>query len=209
MPPIAAWRRCGVARVKLILDEGGPGFAPRLGSADPLPPEDRVRDLARWTVETVYRSQAPRLLRFFSRKGDKSDAEDLLSESFARFTAASNGARDSIANPEGYLHEVAKNVLRNRAKAAFHRSIVDLDGDIADTAVAADLTATLEARDMLVRAQAALERLPSKTRSIFVAHRLDGATYAELAEAHGLSVKGVEWHMSKAIAQMHRVAGKK
>ena len=62
---------------------------------------------------------------------------------------------------------------------------------------------------MLRRMEAALARLSPKTRAIFVAHRLDGATYADLAERHGLSVKGVEWHMSKAIALLHRAAGKR
>ena len=42
------------------------------------------------------------------------------------------------------------------------------------------------------------------TREIFMAHRLDGLSYAEIADRTGLSVKGVEKHMSKAIAQVTR-----
>lgn len=194
--------------MKLLLDDAGAGSASRLSAADPLPPEDRAVQATRRTIDALYRARAPRLLRFFARRWDRSETDDLVSESFVRFTAAAV-VQDGIANPDGYLQEVAKNVLRNRARAAFHRSIVDLDVDIEETPAATDPVAMLEARDMLARVQAALERLPSKTRSIFVAHRLDGATYAELADLHGLSVKGVEWHMSKAIAEIHRVARKK
>jgi RNA polymerase sigma-70 factor (ECF subfamily) len=38
-----------------------------------------------------------------------------------------------------------------------------------------------------------------------LAHRIDGFTYAEIAERTGLSVKGVEKQMSKAIAKIDRL----
>jgi RNA polymerase sigma-70 factor (ECF subfamily) len=37
-----------------------------------------------------------------------------------------------------------------------------------------------------------------------MAHRLDGLSYAEIAARTGLSIKGVEKHMCKAIAQLDR-----
>jgi RNA polymerase sigma-70 factor (ECF subfamily) len=195
-------------RLKFATSGGVPRRTP-LDEGNPLPPDDRVIDLPRSRLDALYRDQAPSLLRFFARRSHKSDAEDLVSESFVRFAGSSAVQEDAIDNPEGYLHEVAKNVLRNRARAAFHRSIVCMDIDDACSLLAADPTASLEARDMLARLQSALEKLPPKTRMIFMAHRLDGASYAELAKAHSLSVKGIEWHMSKAMAQLHRVAGKR
>lgn len=180
-------------------------FAPLpIGDGDPLPPEDRAVDRVPM-LDRLYRAQAPRLLRFFRRGPDFCEAEDLLNESFLRLIASPAVRENVVDNPEGYLTEIAKNALRNRARAAFHRSVLDLDS--APTHDGTDPIAALEARDMLARLQASLDRMPSKTRAIFMAHRLEGATYVELAEAHGLSVKGVEWHMSKAIAQLHRVAG--
>jgi len=159
-------------------------------------------------LDWLYRRQAPRLLRFFAGRLHGEDADDLVSEAFLRFAGAPAVRRGTVEDPEAYLQEVAKNVLRNRARAAFHRSIVDIDPDIESSEEGADPVAALEARDMLARMQAALDRLPPKTRAIFMAHRLEGATYAELAEQHGLSVKGIEWHMSKAIALLHRLASK-
>jgi RNA polymerase sigma-70 factor (ECF subfamily) len=44
-----------------------------------------------------------------------------------------------------------------------------------------------------------------KTREIFLAHRIHGFTYAQIAERTGLSVKGVEKQMSKAIAKIDRL----
>lgn len=48
-------------------------------------------------------------------------------------------------------------------------------------------------------------RLPEKTRHIFIAHRIEGLSYAEIAERTGLTVKGVEKQMSKALVALDRL----
>lgn len=175
--------------------------------SDPLPPEDRVVDRAP-VLDRLYRAQGPRLLRFFSRRSAPQDANDLVNESFLRLATSPVG-RGSVDDEEAYLQQIANNVLRNRARAAYYRTTTSLDSD--DTLVhpTADLTVLVETRDELARLQAALLKLNPKTRAIFMAHRLDGATYAEIAAGTGLSVKGVEWHMSKAIALIHRTFGRR
>jgi RNA polymerase sigma-70 factor (ECF subfamily) len=47
-------------------------------------------------------------------------------------------------------------------------------------------------------------RLRPKTREIFMAHRVEGLSYSEIAERTGLSVKGVEKQMGKALVQLDR-----
>ncbi len=51
-----------------------------------------------------------------------------------------------------------------------------------------------------------MARMKPKTREIFLAHRLDGMSYAEIAEVTGMSVSGVEKQMIRAIAQLARLA---
>ena len=68
-----------------------------------------------------------------------------------------------------------------------------------------DVQAQLETRDTLRRLEAAVARMKPRTRTIFLAHRIEGLSYAEIAERFGLSVKGVEKQMSKAIAQIDRM----
>lgn len=130
----------------------------------------------------------------------------MVNDAFVRFARTEAVNTGKVGDPEAFLQQVAKNVLRDRARAAFHRSVVDIDPDDRPSG-GADPVANLEARDMLGRMQRTLDRLPPKTRAIFMAHRLEGATYAELANKYGLSVKGIEWHMSNAIALLHRAAG--
>lgn len=110
-----------------------------------------------------------------------------------------------IARPEAYLRQIARNLLRDRAKAA-RRHAEALHVPFDDEAISdADETRRLEARDSLNRLEAAMARLKPKTREIFMAHRLDGFSYAEIAEHTGMSVKGVEKQMSRAIVELRRL----
>ncbi|MCP4029248.1 MAG: RNA polymerase sigma factor [Sphingomonas sp.] len=181
-----------------------PATVPRLREDDPLPPEDRVVR-ASLALDDLYRVHGPRLLRYFSRRADRQDAGDLVHESFVRFANSDACREQTIECPEAYLNQIATNLLRDRAKSALQRSLpnhVSAD-DVPLTGT--DLVAALEARDKLNRLQTALMRLKPKTREIFLAHRLDGLSYKQIAERTGLSVKGVEWHMTKAIDHLDRV----
>jgi RNA polymerase sigma-70 factor (ECF subfamily) len=178
---------------------------PRLDADDPLPPEDRVVLATRASLGELYRTHGPRLLRFFARQGQPDEAGDLVQESFTRLADARARATGEIDRPEAYLSRIATNLLRNRAKMALRRSLTShVPADevpLADH----DPIAALEARDQIGRLQTALASLPPKTREIFLAHRLDGLSYKDIATQTGLSVKGVEWHMGKAIAHLDRV----
>jgi RNA polymerase sigma-70 factor (ECF subfamily) len=58
--------------------------------------------------------------------------------------------------------------------------------------------------ELLKRLEAAVLALPRKTREIFMAHRIDGLSYGEIAKITGLSVKRVERHMARAIYGIDR-----
>lgn len=176
-----------------------------LAEDDPLPPEDRVRRAAPTSIEDLYREQRPSLLRFLGRRTSADRAGDLLQSVFTRFAGLSAVRRAGIVNPAGYLHRSAANLVLDDAKMetrrgpAYHIPADDID------LYAPDQIAALEARDLLHRLERSLVRLKPRTREIFLAHRIDGYSYIEIAERTGLSVKGVEKHMSQAIAFVDRV----
>jgi len=176
----------------------------RLAEGDPLPPEDRVVTGPILALEDLYHTQAPRVLRFFARRTDSRDANDLVQESFARLADGAVPGK-SIEQPEAYLNGIAANLLRNRAKSALQRSLARQVPVEEASLAGPDMIAMLEARDLLDRIQNALMRLSPKTRDIFLAHRVDGLSYNDIAKRTGLSLKGVEWHMTKAIAHLDRV----
>jgi RNA polymerase sigma-70 factor (ECF subfamily) len=177
----------------------------RLDADDPLPPEDRVVLVTPASLGELYRTHGPRLLRFFARRGQLEDAGDLVQESFTRLAHARARTRREIERPEAYLSRIASNLLRNRAKTALRRSLASHVPADDVPLVGHDPVAALEARDQLERLQQALASLSPKTREIFLAHRLDGLSYKDIATQTRLSVKGVEWHMAKAIAHLDRM----
>lgn len=172
----------------------GPAASPPAGGSD----GEGLR------LDFLYRRQRLSLIRYFTRnRATPSDAEDLTQEAFLRVTNAD--AAGGIARPEAYLHQVGRNLLRDHTTAPARRHETG-DPDCVDRAVSEPSElGRLEARDTLRRIEEALQRLKPKTREIFLAHRLDGMTYGEIAERAGMSVKGVEKQMSKAIAAVGRV----
>jgi RNA polymerase sigma-70 factor (ECF subfamily) len=145
------------------------------------------------------------LLRYFRRHASAEEASDLTQEAFARLAARQRDGASAVKRPAAYLQTIAGSLLKDRAKfAARHAAGLHVPAEDRDLA-GPDPIRMLEARDMLDRMEAALRRLSPKAREIFLAHRLDGYTYTEIAERTGLSVKGVEMQMSRAIAHLDRV----
>lgn len=176
----------------------------RLSEGDPLPPDDRVVAGSVLALDQLYRERSPALERRLARQVGSQDAADLVQESFLRLAGAASKVDVTIEEPTAYLNQIAGNLLRNRAKSALQRTLA-LHVPIEDVEPSGpDPVAALEARDLLNRIQSALMKLNPKTREIFLAHRVDGLSYKAIADTRGLSVKGVEWHMSKAIALIDR-----
>ena len=168
---------------------------------DPLPPDDDRIPPASVDICDLYTSQRHRLLRFFHRKGSGDDSSDLVQEAFVRFAAL---PANQTSRPGAYLTRIAANLMidRNRRiQRRKHLFVVPVDELHLS---GPDEIQRLEARDMLRRIEQAMLRLRPKTREIFLSHRLDGYSYTEIAARTGLSVKGVEKQMSKAIAQLDR-----
>lgn len=51
--------------------------------------------------------------------------------------------------------------------------------------------------------QQTLDSLPEKTREIFILSRYEDKSYKEIAEKMGMTTKGVEFHVSKALKAFH------
>lgn len=77
-----------------------------------------------------------------------------------------------------------------------------LDGGEADRNGATDIDPlTTCTRKKL---EAAFAKLPPFTRSVFLAHRLDDLSYAEIATITGVSIRRIEREMARAIVAIDR-----
>ena len=157
-------------------------------------------------VEELYRDESAKLVRLVSRRTTSSDeAQDIVQDAFFRLARHGGLWAGALERPQAYVRRVVMNLLKDRAKTASRRSsglhVVADEESLAGL----DQQRHLESRDMLRRLEVAMMRLRPKTREIFMAHRVEGLTYAEIAERTGLSVKGVEKQMSKALVQLDRL----
>lgn len=178
---------------RLPLDEG-----------DPLPPGHDRAACSPDPLASLYREERPSLLRFLSRWTGHDKAEDVIQLVFSRMAGRSGQEEGAIRAPGAYLRQAARNVLRDEARAA-ERHCEHQHVPIENHSLSSgDPVAALEARDRLVRIEEAVLRLKPLTREIFLACRLDGYSYAEIADQTGLSVRGVEKQMSRAIKLLGR-----
>jgi RNA polymerase sigma-70 factor (ECF subfamily) len=168
------------------------------------PRSARDREMRR-EIQELYLRHSPGLVRRLTRKtGCTELARDLANETFLKVLGLAPAKLRSIEQPQAFLWRVSVNLLHDwgRARALSERSRPMLE---ADDHQSFDQVAVLESRDKLRRLEQVIERLRPRTREIFLAHRIRGLTYAEIADELGLTVKGVEKQMSKAIAKIDRL----
>ncbi|MEJ5976599.1 sigma-70 family RNA polymerase sigma factor [Novosphingobium sp. PS1R-30] len=160
-------------------------------------------------LAALYEAEAPRLRRRLTRSATPDRAADLVQSAFLRLLRIGRGRRDAIERPYCHLARVADNLAIDEMRRAEARATFVAIEEQGDHPAAADFQATLEARDILRRVDDAIHRLPDRTREIFLAHRFDDLTYAQIAARMGISVKTVEKHISLALRALHRASGGK
>ena len=187
--------------------------SPALASPEPAALDGRVAvpdgmsagDGCHTDIDRLYRQRAGELIRHFTaRSRDADAASEVVQEAFARLAALGRSRRLGIARLDAYLYRICQNLLRDRSRT---QGLANARVEVArrHLSLAHDPMPQLESRDTLRQLEAAMLRLKPKTREIFLARRLDGMSYAEIAERTGLSVKGVEKQMATAIAKIDRL----
>jgi RNA polymerase sigma factor (sigma-70 family) len=143
----------------------------------------------------------PILSRFFQKRiRPGSDVDDLVQEVFARL--ARKGDLASVGQLEGYIFQVAANLIRERGrKLALQRNSLER---VADGAGQEDLSPEriLLGEESIARVFAALHELPERTRNAFLLHRFEDLKHAEIALRLGIAVSTVEKDIMRAMAHL-------
>jgi RNA polymerase sigma factor (sigma-70 family) len=179
------------------------GTARTLSQGDPIPSEDSVTaDQLVADIEQLYRSGARQLADRLGRLGVGPDERmDLIHEAFARMLGRSTASQLATEYPAAYVSRISRNLLTDRGRAqSVRRQWAEQAANRPEHHH--DQVVYLESRDRLRRLEAAVMKLRPKTREVFLARRLDGLSYIEIAELTGMSVRAVERHMSKALAKL-------
>lgn len=124
------------------------------------------------------------------------EAEDLVQEAWVRLAVYER--EHDVVKPEGLLMRIALNLsIDGYRTQASQGEAVAID-DVVVVDLAPDTEAVLLGKERLRRMAVCLGRLPERTREIFLAHRVDGRTYTDIARELGISINAVEKHVSKA-----------
>ena len=158
-------------------------------------------------LDSRYRE---RLMAYFMRRlRDRSAAEDLTQDLFARLIAP--GTPVEVQNRDAFVFAAAANLLKDRARrsnARPERRMADLAPAqaIAEDSIASDEDFTPErvliGRESLADTLAALSELGERTRDIFILFRVEGMKQREIAKRYGISVSAVEKHVVRAVVHL-------
>lgn len=144
-----------------------------------------------------------RLRRFFAKRGIARDEIcDLTQEVYLRLMRQTD--LSSIRSAQAFLYTTAMNLLRDRFRRRASRGVESsVEGDQVDApAEGVDPQRAAECDQQLRQAWAIVASLKPATRQVFMGHRVDGYSYAELARELGVSVSMIEKHMIRAIGAL-------
>lgn len=131
--------------------------------------------------------------RYFAKRLPAHEVDDFVQEVLIRIEQRQ--AANPIDDMQRYVFVVAGNLLRRHLGQTVNVS------DEAMPELASPITPEREliARDQMRRVSYAIDRLPSRTRDVFVLHRFEDMTYSGIAAGLGISVSAVEKHIIAAL----------
>lgn len=136
-----------------------------------------------------------RLLRSRGRAVDEID--DLIQDAFVRLQTY---CRDrQIAQPEAFLVRTALNLVIDAQRKA--STAPGMQGGVESLALIDPHPLpdeVLQGEERLQQLNAGIEALTPRVREVFLLYRLEGFSYAQIAQHLGLSVSTVEKHVAKA-----------
>lgn len=128
------------------------------------------------------------------------DADDLVQEAWIRLACYERD--QDVQQPEAFLMRTALNLSidAHRTRASRGEDVCLEQVVLIDAQPSAE--ATLLAKERMARLTACIGRLSDKRREVFLAQRVEGLSYQEIAARHRISVSAVEKHVAKAMLQL-------
>lgn len=136
------------------------------------------------------------------RRGRTShEADDLVQEAWLRLVRYED-EKQPVEQPEAFLMRTALNLSIDTHRISAGRGEQVLLENVVLIDTAPSMEAALLAKERMARLNVGLGRLSDKTREVFLAHRIDGLPYTEIAKLHGISVATVHHHVAKATLRL-------
>lgn len=154
------------------------------------------------SIEALSRRLRPAVTAFFQRRlPDVSEAEDLTQEVMTALVR--RGDISNIANVDGYVFQIAANLLKDRARSRRRRPLLygpPFDLAVAHAADELSPERIAAGRDMCRELEITLQEMPERMRTIFILNRFEDLTGREIAARLNLSISTIEKNMMRATA---------
>jgi len=143
-----------------------------------------------------------RLRMLLLRRGrTREEAEDLIQDAFLKMQEyCERGGQ--VRQPEGFLVRTVLRLAANARRDA-HRNLY-YEEPVENLTLIVDTTPTpdevLAGDQCLERMRDVLDAVSRRTRDVFFMQRLDGLSYAQIAQRLGVSISAVEKHIATALA---------
>lgn len=153
------------------------------------------------SYELLFRRYQRELLIFAGQCSNEEVAEDLVQEAYMRLIRQAQ--TEKIDNPRAYLYKITRNLGTDYLRKGQFHSRHHSDGEIELEQIATqqpEVDSEVDGQQRLQRCLDALQSLPDVYRHVFLLHRLDGMTYAEIGKALQIPTRTVERYAAKALA---------
>jgi RNA polymerase sigma factor (sigma-70 family) len=151
------------------------------------------------TFRELFTRHKRDLLDYLTRRVGRTDAPDLLQETFVRFLQ--HEQEEAVANPPPFLQKIAVNLARDFARRRKTEAKYLEFGDLPENAPSGEALpdARLEVAEQWRLVCAAIVALPPRCREVFILYMRDGLTLAEIAGRLGVSRNMAQKHMRLAL----------
>ncbi|CAM3161435.1 sigma-70 family RNA polymerase sigma factor [Asticcacaulis taihuensis] len=179
-------------------------FNPTMGEGERRP--GWVREVDCWFRDCVSPHEGLFLTVAKRLVGSHSAARDLVHDAYTQLMVDDRWR--TIDNPKAYVRQSVLNLARNFVAKHRVAPLARLEpgmggGDVEDEAPGPGAFAA--DRDHLRRVLMAISKLPPKSRRVMVMRKIDGLSGNEIAKRMGISLKGVEIHLTRGMVALNKL----
>lgn len=149
---------------------------------------------ATYRLGELYVQHSSWLAAALRRRAPTGQVDDVVQETYARLSRYPT--ETVFQHPKALLLKVASNILHELARKNRGAVQTQLPEDYHQSAASSVGSDQFES----ILLKQIIEALPPANRDVFILSRIGGLSYEEIAQKTGLSMKAVEWRLSKALA---------
>ena len=167
-----------------------------------------LRELSEGSYEafdTLYMRYSPIVEQFaLSLLKRKEEADDITQNIFLKIWE-NRSSMSGVHSFRAYLFKMVRNAVYDTFSRRKPTSGLQDSMKLGDILRSEDMEEKISAKDLNMLMDMAVENMPEQRRRVFRMSRRDGLSHKEISMQLGISTKTVEYHMSKALAELRKI----